>query len=122
MPTKHDEILQAIREPLFKARGKVWHFKHYSHRLYTIKGIPDLIGIRKVRVQDLVDAGIQEVGIFVGIEVKVGPKDIVTKEQRAIQGIIESYRGIGMITWEPEQVVKRLGLGRATLPLFNKKQ
>ena len=62
----------------------MWYFKHYGGGPFGSKGIPDLLGIRTVRVDKLVEAKIEMVGIGFVVEVKRDEKDRPTKEQAAV--------------------------------------
>ena len=120
--TQHDDNLKSIRAVLNQSRDRLRYFKHYGGGPFGSKGIPDLLGIRTVRVDKLVEAGIEMVGIGFGVEVKRDEKDKPTKEQAAVLDIINYHGGVGLVAWEPEQVIERLGLKGAILPLFTKNE
>jgi len=109
-PTKikitHADILKAVKD-LLEAFA-IFHWKHFGGPLNP-KGISDVLGIRKVKVSDLVKAGIEEVGIFMAIEVKAG-KDTLTEDQEGFGlNVIESA-GIFIEARDVEDIINRLGL------------
>jgi hypothetical protein len=61
------DITKAIRGILDIAR--IRHWKQWQG-MYSERGVPDIVGIKKVKVSDLAAAGVEYVGVFVGIEVK----------------------------------------------------
>lgn len=61
------DITKAIRAILHTVG--IRHWKEWGGPL-SENGIPDIVGLKKVRVADLVAAGQEFVGVFVGIEVK----------------------------------------------------
>jgi hypothetical protein len=81
-------------------------------------GISDILGIKKAKVADLVAAGVKEVGIFVAIEIKTGPLDTPTDSQEGFIENVNANGGIGFVTWDPTEVVKKLGLFGKIYPLF----
>lgn len=114
-PTKHAEILDAVMVILKSAR--VWHWKHASGP-FSQAGISDILGIKKCRVEDLVKAGVEEVGIFIAIEIKTGPNNLPTDDQEGFIANVVENGGIGLVTWRPEEVVEKLGLFGRIFPLF----
>lgn len=116
-PTKHAQILNAVKSILKSAR--VWHWKHASGP-FSQPGISDILGIKKTRVADLVAAGVEEVGVFIAIEIKTGPTDTPTDNQVGFIQNVNDNGGIAFVTWTPEEVVERLGLFGKIYPLFYK--
>lgn len=97
--------------------SKVWHFKHKAS-LGSKKGVSDILGIRTVKVADLVAEGIEEVGIFVAIEVK---KEGVTKgspDQERFIADVRQRGGIGFVTDNIVDVIRFLGLAKRVTPLI----
>ena len=97
--------------------GGVWHFKHKAS-LGSKKGVSDILGIRTVKIRDLLEAGIEEVGIFTAIEVK---KEGVIKGSPDQENFIAEVRkagGIGFVTDNINDVVRYLGLAKRVLPMF----
>ena len=109
-PTKikmtHSDILKAVKD-LLKAFN-IFHFKHWSGPL-SEKGISDVLGIKKVKVSDLVKAGIEEVGIFVAIEVKAG-KDTLTDDQEGFGFYVQDSGGIFVEARKVDDIIEPLGL------------
>jgi len=109
-PTKikitHADILKAVKD-LLKAFG-IFHFKHWSGPL-SEKGISDVLGIKKVKVADLVKAGIEEVGIFVAIEVKAGD-DTLSVDQENFGLNVQDAAAIFVEARKVDDIVEPLGL------------
>ena len=109
-PTKlkitHADILKAVKD-LLKAFG-IYHWKHFGGPLNP-KGISDVLGIRKVKVSDLVKAGIEEVGIFIAIEVKAG-KDTLSDDQEQFGFDVKNSEGIFIEARKVDDIVEPLGL------------
>jgi hypothetical protein len=62
------DLTKAIRKVL--SGCGVWNWKQWQGPMSQPKGVSDIIGIKTVRVADLVAAGVEEVGVFTAIEVK----------------------------------------------------
>ena len=109
-PTKikitHADILKAVKD-LLEAFA-IFHWKHFGG-LLNPKGVSDVLGIRKVKVSDLVKAGIEEVGIFMAIEVKAG-KDTLTEDQEGFGFNVQDSGGIFVEARKVDDVVEPLGL------------
>lgn len=115
MGDPENEVTREIRRVLRKAG--IFHFKHWGG-LYSKTGVSDLIGVKKVKVADLVEKGVEEIGVFVAIEVK-GPKGKVTKEQsQFLNNVSDRCKGIGMVAWSADEVIKELNLEEFIHPLF----
>lgn len=112
--TPHTEMVNKIRSIL--NRAKIYHYKHWGGP-YGKKGVADIIGIRKVRVDDLVKKGVKEIGVFVAIEIKVG-RDKLSDDQKDFLKAISRSGGIAMVADSENAVMKRLGLFKTIYPLF----
>ena len=77
---KESDVQKALRD-VWESCG-VFFWKQWQGP-YSQRGISDFIGIRKVRVQDLVDAGVEEVGVFFAVETKRPRKAAIRQEQEA---------------------------------------
>lgn len=110
------DITKSIRDLLW--RCDVWHFKHWGGPM-SLPGVADLLGVQTVKVSDLVAAGIEEVGVFVAVEVK-RPGEKPTKDQEDFLGHIVKHKGRGLWADNPETVVEALGLKAKLFPLFKK--
>ena len=109
-PTKikvtHADILKAVKD-LLKAFG-IFHWKQFGGPLNP-PGISDVLGIKKVKVSDLVKAGIKEVGIFIAIEVKAG-KDTLSDDQEGFGVNVQDSGGIFVEARDVKDIVGPLGL------------
>ena len=108
------QVEKEIRDAL-KAAG-IWHFKHWGN-MYSRTGIPDLIGCYPAKVEDLVKAGVEEIGIFLAIEVK-RPGRVPDKDQEEKIKEIKRAKGIGFWADSSHKVIKYLGLTKKAYPLF----
>jgi len=110
------DVEKEIRKALKMAQ--VWHWKHWGGG-FNPRGIPDILGIYPARVDDLVKAGVEEIGVFLGIEVKK-PGQTPNKDQEDwIKNIVKNH-GIGFWTDNVHVVIKRLGLLEKAHPLFER--
>lgn len=118
MGKQENDVTGRIRRLLKSAR--VWHFKHWGGPR-SPKGIADIIGIRRVRVDDLVKAGVDEVGIFIAIEIKVPGHawSKPTKEQQAFIDNVNQNKGIGFVAHTTGEVIDKLSLRKRIHPLFS---
>ena len=73
------------------------------------KGIPDILGIRRVRVADLVAAGVEEVGVFVAIEVKTD-RGTVSDQQKKVITVMRDYRAVAFVARSIDDAIDNLGL------------
>ena len=109
-PTKikitHADILKAVKDVL--AAFNIYHWKHFSGPLGK-PGVSDVLGIRKVKVSDLVNAGIEEVGIFIAIEVKAGD-DTLSVDQEGFGFNVQDAGGIFIEARKVDDIIKPLGL------------
>ncbi len=108
------DVEKEIRKAL-KMAG-VWHWKHWGGG-FNPGGIPDILGIYPVKVDDLVKEGIENVGVFLGIEVKRPGMKPSPDQKEWIQDINNNY-GIGFWADNVHLVVRRLGLIEKAHPLF----
>ena len=111
------EVTRGVKKVLRNAH--IWHFKHFSS-MGSAKGVPDIIGIRQVSVRDLVEAGIDKVGIFVGIELK---REGLSKlkgnpDQERFLANVRDNHGIGFVTDNEQDVIEKLGLFKRLFPLL----
>jgi len=79
------DVVKAIRD-LLRATG-VFHWKFSPGPFGNQEGISDILGVYKVKVADLVAAGVEEVGIFLAIEVKRPGKKPTDAQDRFIENI-----------------------------------
>jgi len=109
-PTKikitHADILKAVKDLL--AAFAIFHWKHFSGPLGK-PGVSDVLGIKKVKVSDLVKAGIEEVGIFIAIEVKAGD-DTLSDDQEGFGLNVQDAGGIFVEARKVDDIVEPLGL------------
>jgi len=109
-PTKikitHADILKAVKDLL--GLCQVFHWKHFPGPIGK-KGVSDVLGIKKVKVSDLVKAGIEEVGIFIAIEVKAG-KDTLSDDQEQFGFDVKNSEGIFIEARKVDDIVEPLGL------------
>lgn len=110
------DVEKEIKGALRKAG--IFHWKHWGGG-YNPAGIPDLLGIYMVKVDDLVKEGIEEVGLFLGIEVKRPGKGPDENQERWIKDINDNH-AIGFWTDNVHLVIRRLGLIERAHPLFKK--
>jgi len=94
------------------------------------KGVSDILGIQIVKVADLVEAGIEEVGIFMAIEVKKEgwkPPSPDTKQYRHFKAQedfifkVNLDGGTGFFAQSVEEVIKELDLNAKLYPLWGRK-
>jgi len=104
---KETPITNAIREVL--AIAGIRHWKQWQGP-FSEKGIPDIIGIKKVKVAELVAAGVDEVGIFVGIEVKRQSVKKLREAQEKWKRYIEESRGIHVTARSIDDAIDGLGI------------
>ncbi|MFH2075522.1 MAG: hypothetical protein ABIJ57_09280 [Pseudomonadota bacterium] len=109
-------MTQAIRQAL--KLGRVWHWK-FRAGIGNPPGVPDIIGIYRVRVDELVKAGVDEVGLFLGIEVKAPGKFVKAgSDQDQFLQTIQVNRGIAFEANDVQAVIDRLKLEKRAMPLF----
>ena len=115
-PQSEKEITASIRT-LLKAFG-IFHYKNWQG-LGSQKGVSDIIGIKTVKVEDLVKAGVKKVGIFTATEVK--REDAVDCPYRCNHKICEKQSeflddvkaggGIALVARSADDVFEGLGIG-----------
>ena len=109
-PTKikvtHADIVKAVKD-ILKAFN-IFHWKYFGGPLGK-PGISDFLGIKKVKVSDLVSAGIEEVGIFFAIEVKAGD-DTLSDDQEGFGFNVQDEGGIFVEARKVDDIIKPLGL------------
>ena len=71
-------------------------------------GVADLIGVKTVRVDDLVKRGVDEVGVFMAIEVKA-PGGRLSAHQQAFLDNIKRAGGIAFKAESIDEVIDGLG-------------
>jgi len=105
-PETERDITKAIRAILNGVGLR--HFKNWGGPM-SEKGIPDIIGIKKVKVADLVAAGVEEVGLFVGIEVKRA-KGVMSDDQKKWKRRILDSKGIFVEARSVDDVIDGVGI------------
>lgn len=75
--------------------NRIFHWKAWQG-LGSEKGVADIIGIKKVKVADLVKAGIEEIGQFMAIEVKT-ENGKLSKHQKNFLDRVKGEGGIGFV-------------------------
>jgi hypothetical protein len=108
--TPEARVTRQIRDVLHLCR--VWHWKQFQ-TLGSPPGIADILGIRRVRVQDLVDAGVEEVGVFFAVEVKA-PRGKLSRAQEEFLDAVRREGGIALEARDVETVQEALGLSVTT--------
>jgi hypothetical protein len=105
------DVVKAIRD-LLRSRG-VFHWKFSPGPFGKQAGIADILGVYKVRVEDLVKAGVEEVGIFTAIEVKKPGKKPTDAQKRFLANVRD---GAGIAFWADciEDVIKGMGWDKKT--------
>ena len=111
------EVTKETRKALKKAG--IFHWKNWSGPMTSPKGISDILGVYPIKVNDLVEAGIEEVGIFLAVELK-RPGYKPTQDQKDFISNIRKSRGIAFYSDCPEKVIKWLGLFDMAHPLFDR--
>ena len=74
--------------------NRIFHWKVWQG-LGSEKGVADIIGIKKVKVADLVKAGIKEIGQFMAIEVKT-ENGKLSKHQKNFLERVKEEGGSGL--------------------------
>ncbi len=115
-PQSEKEITASIRS-LLTAFG-IFHWKVWQG-LGSQKGVSDIIGMKTVKVEDLVKAGIKKVGIFTAIEAK--REDAVDcpyicnhktcREQATFLIAVKAKGGIAIVARSADDVFEGLGIG-----------
>jgi hypothetical protein len=100
------EITKGVRGILKYAQIRHWK-QHQS--LGSTPGVPDIIAIKKVKVSDLVASGVDEVGVFVGIEVKTKSGKL-SDAQSKWKKYIEDSCGIFIVARDIDDVIEGLGI------------
>ncbi len=100
------EITRGVRGILNQAQIRHWK-QHQS--LGSTPGVPDIIAVKKVKVSDLVASGVNEVGVFVGIEVKTKSGKL-SDAQVKWKKYIEDSCGIFMVVRDIDDVIEGLGI------------
>ena len=108
-------VTKKIRKVL-KDSG-VWHFKHKAS-MGSKRGVSDILGIRTVKVSDLVEQGVEEVGVFTAIEVKKEGVMRGSPDQEKFIANVKKHGGIGFVTDNIVDVIRFLGLAKRVAPLF----
>ncbi len=93
-------ITKAVRKKL-KEQG-IFHWKQVQGPMST-KGVSDIIGIKTMKVAELVAQGVEEVGVFLAIEVKV-PGEEATELQQKFLCDVWGNGGIALIADKKEDV------------------
>ena len=114
-PQTEKEITASIRT-LLKAFG-IFHYKNWQG-LGSQKGVSDIIGMKTVKVEDLVKAGVEKVGVFTAVEAKRGDavncpyrcNHKICREQRLFLDAVRAGGGIAMVARSVHDVFEGLGL------------
>jgi hypothetical protein len=113
---KEKDVLKGVRAVLQWAR--CWFFKmhpspfqKWTDEFGTVhsSGMADIIGIYPVKVDDLVKAGVETVGVFMAIENKRPGKE-PTELQHSFLSVVRKHHGIGLWTDNDEKLQEALGL------------
>lgn len=115
MGAPENKVTKDIRKILKTAR--LFHFKHKAS-LGSFKGVSDILGVKTVKVADLVRDKIDEVGIFVAIEVKKEGTRKGSPDQEKFISNIKKAGGIGFITDNVYDVIRFLHLDKELMPMF----
>ena len=115
-PQTEKEITASIRT-LLKAFG-IFHWKVHQG-LGSQKGVSDIIGMKTVKVKDLVAAGIKEVGIFTAIEAKredavncpYNCTHITCEKQATFLDDVKDNGGLALVARSAADVFEGLGIG-----------
>ena len=102
----HADIVKAVKDIL--KTFNIFHWKYFGGPLGQ-PGVSDFLGIKKVKVSDLVNAGIEEVGIFVAIEVKAGD-DTLSVDQENFGLNVQDSAAIFIEARKVDDIVEPLGL------------
>lgn len=100
-------ITKAIRSILDSVG--IRHWKEWGGPM-SENGIPDLVCIKKVKVADLVAAGVESVGLFVGIEVKKPSVKELRPAQEKWKRRIEESGGVFLTARSIDDVIDGLGI------------
>jgi hypothetical protein len=100
-------ITKAIRS-ILNTVG-IRHYKAWGGPM-SEKGIPDIVAIKRVKVADLVANGVEEVGIFVGIEVKRPKTGVLSPHQIKWKRRIEDSAGIFIEARSVDDAIDGLGI------------
>jgi hypothetical protein len=103
--TEEGVILAHIRELL-----KRFHIVHWRQQqsLGSVRGVSDIIGIKTVKVDDLVKAGKTHIGVFVAIEVKTA-RGSLTIDQSAFLKAVEGAGGLAFVARSVQDVIHGMG-------------
>ena len=105
-PQSEKEITKAIRGVL---RGLgIFHWKNFGGPMCQ-PGVPDILGIKKVKVSDLVGDGIEYVGIFTGIEIKAQNGRVSDLQKKFIDSI-NREGGIAFVVRSVDELIDNLGI------------
>jgi hypothetical protein len=85
------------------------HWKQHQG-LGSTPGIPDIVGLKKVKVADLVASGAEYVGVFVGIEVKRPSIKTLRPAQERWKRLIQESGGIFLEARSVDDVIDGLGI------------
>ena len=115
-PQTEKEITASIRA-LLKAFG-IFHWKVWQG-LGSQKGVSDIIGMKTVKVEDLVAAGVKKVGIFTAIEAKredalkcpYNCNHKICIKQATFLDNVNFGGGIGLVARSVDDVFEGLGIG-----------
>ena len=99
-------VKREIREYL-KKRG-VFHV-NIVQGPRSPRGVSDLLCVVRVRVKDLVEAGIETVGMFAAIEVKREVGGITSDHQKKFIADVKEHGGFGVVVNSVEELKRAFG-------------
>ena len=119
-PQTEKEITASIR--ILLRTFSIFHWKVWQG-LGSQKGVSDIVGIKTVKVEDLVRAGIEKVGIFTAIEAKrenalkcpYNCNHKTCREQGLFLDAVKDAGGIAIVARSADDVFE--GLGIAPMPI-----
>lgn len=88
-------------------KHNIFHWKHWAGGKYGRSDIADILGIYKMKVSDLYDAGIEEIGVFMAIELK-RPGEEPTEKQIEWGDKVKEAGGIWFWADAVETIIKKL--------------
>lgn len=116
-PKRSEQSITAGIRSVIAMAGYFW--KSWQGPMSQPPGVSDIIGVKKTKVSDLVEAGIENIGVFVAIEVKHEgwkPPPTGTKRyrhylnQETFLRRVRSYGGIGFFAQSEQEAIEKLGI------------
>lgn len=87
----------------FLTAKRVFFWKQWQGPMSSRKGVSDIIGIKVIKVSDLVKAKIEKIGVFMAIEVK-RPGAKLSKHQEDFRKEVKDHFGISIVAWDVKDV------------------